>query len=218
MNHGRVEPEAAASAAATAAKYGPLADIVTNAGFLLAATLALSLRWMKRSGSSWAPPEEAVPNATTRVASLVTAVLLALLYVFLNSPGRQGVLAGITLFFLVGAVAGLLLTIYMIKAYGCEMERTNWRRKKVKTIKRGGKQLTKEAEQIRQSRNVSVDRLVQEAQGDVTLVFEKSSLAGVRTAVTGDVSSSPGVRFLSARLRGHAPQHDGRPLRKTLPV
>jgi hypothetical protein len=102
-----------AAVGGTAAKYGPLTDTVKNAGFLIAATLALSLGWMRRSGaSSWLPPEEAVSKATTRFASLITAVLLALIYVFLHQPERTAILAAITFFCLAAAVTGLLLTTY----------------------------------------------------------------------------------------------------------
>ena len=176
--------EAALAEGASAAKYGPLGDMVTGAGFLLAAALALRLGWMRRSGSYWVPPDEAVPKATTRVALLVTAVLLALLYVFLSNPGRKEILAAITLLFLILAVIGLLSTTHIMRAYGVEVERTNRRGKKVKSIKLGGKRLTSEAERIKRTRRCSVDRLVQEAQGELTLVFERSSLAGVHTTAT----------------------------------
>jgi cytochrome b561 len=129
-----VDP-AFADVANSAAKYGPLADLVKSAGFLVAATLALSLGWMKRAGSSWVPPEEAVPKATTASASLVTMVLLALLFVFLDRPERMPILAAATVLFLIFALIGLFFTIYFMKTYGFETKRIDSHGKEVKAIK-----------------------------------------------------------------------------------
>jgi hypothetical protein len=166
-------------------KYGPLADMVKGAGFLLAATLTLSLGWMRRSGSSWVPPEEAVPKATTRFASLITAVLLALLYAFLHQPDRTTPLAIVTLLSLVCALIGLLVTIYIMKSYGFAVgTHKNWRGKEIQTVKLGGSQYTHDASEDMRVNHVTVDRLVQLAQGDLTLVFTKTSVAKIHTLVT----------------------------------
>jgi len=167
-----------------AAKYGSLGEVVKNAGFLIAATTAISLGWMKRSGSSWVPPEEAVPKSTTRFASLITAVLLAILYVFLREPERTPILAIITVICLAIGLFGLLCTIFLIKKYGFEAKRRNWRGKEVTTIKLGGSQFTHDASEARRVRHVEVDPLLKEAQGDLKLVFTRESIASVHTAVT----------------------------------
>lgn len=173
-----------AAVGSAAAKYGPLADMIRAAGFLLAAALTLSLGWMKRSGSSWVPPEEAVPRATTRFASLITAVFLALLYVFLRQPNRTTPLAIVTLFSLVFALIGLLVTVYIMKNYSFPATRKNWRGKEIQTVKLGGSQYTHDASEAIRIRHVTVDRLVQEAQGELTLVFTKASVAKIHTLVT----------------------------------
>jgi hypothetical protein len=175
---------ALAAVGSSAAKYGSLADMVQNGGFLLAATLALSLGWMKRSGSSWVPPEEAVPKATTRFASLLTSVLLALLYVFLRQPERIVILASVTVVLLVIALIGLLSTIYIIKTYGFETTSRNWRGKEVKTIKLGGSELTHDAKEDIRVNHVPLDHLFRLAQGDLSLMYTKASIAKTHTAVT----------------------------------
>jgi hypothetical protein len=173
-----------ADVAHSVAKYGPLTDLVKSAGFLVAATLALSLGWMKRSGSSWVPPEEAVPKATTASASLVTMVLLALLFVFLDQPERMPILALAAVLCLIFALIGLFSTIYFMKTYGFETTRKNWRRKEVKAIKLGGSEFTYDAGEAIKVRKVGPDQLFKEAQGDLTLVYTKPSIAKIHVAVT----------------------------------
>jgi len=167
-----------------ATKYGSLADTVKGVGFLLAAILTISLGWMKRSGSSWVPPEEAVPKATTRFASLITAVLLAFIYVFLHQPERIPILAIVTFLSLVISLTGLLFTTYVIKAYGFPATRRNWRGKEIHTIKLGGIEFTHDAAEAIKIRNVDADHLLQEAQGDLNLVFTKISVAKIHLSVT----------------------------------
>jgi len=178
-----VDP-AFAAVGGSVAKYGSLADTVKNAGFLLAATLTLSLGWMKRSGSSWVPPEEAVPKATTRFATLITSVLLALLYVFLRQSDRVVMLAIVTAVSLVIALIGLLFTIYIMKTYGFETTRLNWRKKEVKTIKLGGTELTHDAKEDIRVTHVPLDHLFRRAHGDLSLMYTKGSIGKTHMAVT----------------------------------
>jgi hypothetical protein len=87
--------------------------------------------------------------------------------------------------FLVFALAGLLFTIYLMKTCGFEAKRRNWRGKKIKTTKLGGSRFTHDASEAIKVRHVGVDRLVEEAQGDLQLVFTKESIAKIHLAVTG---------------------------------
>ncbi len=165
-------------------EYGSLAEIVKNVGILLAAVLAISLGWMKRHGSQWIPPDEAVPKATTRTASLITAVLLAFLYAFLRQPERIIVLAILTFLSLITAVSGHLYIVYLLKRYGFEVEGKTWFGKKIKRIKLGGSKLTHDAIRAREVRKVDVDRLFEESGGVLEAVFTKQSIAKIHTTVS----------------------------------
>ena len=159
----------------------PLSDVVTNAGFAVAAATALGLGWMRRQGSKWAPPDEAVSRGTTKVGALVTAVLLVVMYAFLKQSGPSAILAALGVVFLVLAVGALLFTTYLMTAYGYEYQAVGWFGSTVKRRHLGGKKLTEEAKNIKTKRGVSVARLVFEAQDEMTLVFEPDSIAAVHT-------------------------------------
>lgn len=60
-------------------EYGDLAPLVKVAGWLVSAAWAVIFVWRGRSGR-WAPIEEAIPGGTSRVAGLLTAIGLALLW------------------------------------------------------------------------------------------------------------------------------------------
>ena len=181
-------------------KYGPLLTTVKGVGFLLAATFTISLGWMKRSGSRWAPPAEAVPKATTRFASVITAVLLAVFYVFLHQPDRAAMLTLLTFLALLLAAVGLFSTIYLIKAYGFEAKRKGWFGRQITDIKIGGSQLTYDASEAQRLRHVEVDRLFVEAQGDLSLIFKKPSIARVHVLLT--ISFLTFLSFGSLALAG----------------
>jgi len=56
-------------------EYGPLAGLVASVAAILAAGGAITLAWVRNA--TWAPPEEDVPNAPARVASLLTTIAVA---------------------------------------------------------------------------------------------------------------------------------------------
>lgn len=165
-------------------KYGPLATIVQGAGFLLAAAFALSLGWMKRAGSKWIPPEEALPKSTTRVASLISAVMLCFIFVFLRNPDRSIVLALTTVFFLIVCVTALLITVFIIRKYGFESSEKDKKGSTVTITKLGGSEYTHDAKQAVKVRNVTPDRLFEESHRDIKLIYTKASIAKIHTLVS----------------------------------
>lgn len=164
----------------TGTDYGPFADLVRYGGCALAAAVALRLGWMRREGSRWSPPEEAVSKGTTKVSALATAVLLGLLLVFLSGRSNAPVLGVLAITFLALALFGLLASVYLMNAHGFpDAGRGKWHGTKL-----GGDQLTDEAKKISQGRSVTPDRLVEEAGGNVRLVFTQPSIAKIHTLAT----------------------------------
>lgn len=64
-------------------KYGDLTDLVKTAGFLFSAAIAISLTW--RGRARWEPSEQDLPKAPQRMAGLISAVLLAILWYVASS-------------------------------------------------------------------------------------------------------------------------------------
>ena len=192
-----IDPAFAAVGSA-AAKYGSLADMIKGAGFLLAATLTLSLGWMKRSGSSWVPPEEAIPKATTRFASLITTVLLALLYVFLHQPDRTTPLAILTFLSLVFALIGLMVTIFIMKSCGFPTTRRNWHGKEIQTVKLGGSQYTHDANEAIRVQTRTCGPVGARSSGRFNTSIYKSFRSQNSYPRHRDVSGSSGIRLSGA--------------------
>jgi hypothetical protein len=109
---------------------------------------------------------------------------LALLYVFLHQSERAPILAAVTFLSLAAALVGLLTTIYLMKTYGFETTRKNWRGKEVKAVKLGGSEFTHDASEAIRVRNVGPDRLLEEAQGDLKLIYTRPSIAKIHMTIT----------------------------------
>ena len=170
----------------SAVEYGSLSGLIEQAGFLAAAVFSISFGWMKRSGSKWAPPEEAVHKATTRASSLVTMVLLAVMYTYFRQPGTLDSLAILTLISLALTLAGLFSTVYLMKTYGIQKTDESWRKRLKTGIVLGGSVLTDEAIRISEKRGgVSPDQLYEESNGRLHLVFTKQSIGRIHTIATG---------------------------------
>ena len=70
-------------------EYGDLLPLVKAAGWLISAAWALIFGWRGRS-KRWAPSEEEIPGAPSRIAGLLTAVLLGVLWFQETSDITQG--------------------------------------------------------------------------------------------------------------------------------
>jgi len=158
-------------------EYGVFANIVTIAGALSSAAAAITLAFMKRS--KWQPPEEVLPAATSRLAALLSMVVIALLYVFGNRIGIVA-LAAITIAFLIIAIVALVIVIYYSTNYsyyypGQQVEANR---------KLGGNVLTDEATIIREKRKRTIKQMFDDAQGDKDLVWTRASQTAVSIRAT----------------------------------
>jgi hypothetical protein len=154
-------------------KYGIFADVTGTALALAAAAGAISLAWTKRT--KWQPPEEAVPNATARLASLGAMVALALIYAFGSTVlGFRGLAILAVAAFSIALLA-LACTIYL------SITRSFLRANGKRTV--GGFRLTEEAEQIRKTKQLTEQQLFSDAQGRHDLVWTSSSRAWAHIAM-----------------------------------
>lgn len=183
-----------------ASAAGPLAFIVKYAGFVIALGVAIRFGWMRRA--KWMPPEEAVPDATTKVATLFTGVAIAFLYGFAESgvgTVRMGWIAVIC--FVLTAVA-LGVTIYLSVTLSFE-DKT--RAKRVL----GGFKLTDEAKAVREQRHLAVDQIFEDSLYKKDRVWTRSSQAFAQIFVTfgfltlqiaGSILLADGAILLSERI------------------
>jgi hypothetical protein len=147
----------------------------------MAAAVAIRLGWLPRSGSKFLPDTEAVPLVTTAVVNVVIGVCVALVFVFLRSPETKRILAMLTLAFLVMGLCGLIWTHYLMSRFGYPLAFRNWFGREKTRIKLGAPELTPEAQDIQKKTNKVTATLLQEANGILTLVFTKASIAKTRS-------------------------------------
>lgn len=86
--------------------FGELSNLVRTAGLLVSASFAIALAW--RGRTRWEPSQQDLPQAPQRIAGLLNAVILAVLWVFLASPSHASLLAVMALALSIGAVLCLI--------------------------------------------------------------------------------------------------------------
>lgn len=157
--------------------YGVFANFVAGATTATAAGGAVTLLFTKRA--KWQPPKEAVSDGVARLASLVAVVLCVTIWVFHPSLGRSELLltaAGLA----TAAVLALLasLTTNIVFSYYWPVEETEANRLL------GGFWLTREASDIRQERNQTVQEMFADVHGDKDKVWPRLSRAVTHMAST----------------------------------
>jgi len=152
--------------------YGVFANLGATVSSLVAVTTAILLGFQKRA--RWQPPQEAVPFAVSRFASLMTALGVGLLYVFAGQMERW-VLASLAVGLFIVAFAALLVAIsvnirhsYYYPARAIEKNRTL-----------GGDQLTAEAAGIQHNKGCNPQQMLEDAKGKKDLVWTRKSQASV---------------------------------------
>jgi hypothetical protein len=133
-------------------EYGLLAGLVGSVAALLSAGAAITAAWVRTA--NWAPPEDGVPSAPTKVCALLTAVAVAGLWF---ETGKS--LSSRDLEIIAGSAGGLtflFLLIYtaliMVYVYQKQLPDLSW----VRTT--GGFWLTKTARQKLHLPEVSGDK------------------------------------------------------------
>ena len=151
-------------------EYGVFANIVAIAGSLAAAAGALRLAWMKRS--NWQPPEESVPDAVGKFASLFAMIIIGFLYAFAESLlGLRG-LAWLSFVCFLLALVFLATTIFVNVNYTFESNRDG---EVIRVL--GGKHLTTEAAEIASDKNQTEQQMFEDGQWDKDLIWTRKSQA-----------------------------------------
>ncbi|MGU3468826.1 hypothetical protein ACLBXO_28675 [Methylobacterium sp. C33D] len=153
------------------ADYGALGDVVAASGSLIGAATAIGLAWKRRS--KWMPPEEAVPDATAKVSSLICAVAVGIIYINRIKIGPES-MSAISIVCLISALLCLIVSIFINTVYSFEYYASNDDRK---SRILGGLRLTREARHIAKTRHLEVHKLFENANFDRDLVWTRPSRA-----------------------------------------
>lgn len=160
------------------ADYGQLKDVVGAATALMAAVSAVGVTWLRRA--KWMPPEESVPGGTLRVAGLVSALAIGILFLERHKLGLDTmlVIGGISGFI---TIISLAISIYTNTRYSFVYPENGKRGMPIiRTL--GGHKLTAEAHHIAEQRRMEPQALFENAGYNKNLVWTQSSQALVQTA------------------------------------
>jgi hypothetical protein len=95
--------------------FGPLAQIVAFAGYMTAAALAIRVAWAGKL--VWEPDIRDLAKAPARVAGVLSAVIVVLLFAYSRSSDHWEWLVGYTIAFVVVGISGLLAYIFLLAAF-----------------------------------------------------------------------------------------------------
>jgi len=156
--------------------YGVLSNIVTTAGSLVSATTALTLGW--RGRASWEPSEQDISKGPQKVASLISAVSVALVWVYLRQPEQIDWTSKVTIFGAIFTASFLLLYGFVsaTQTYFREIGDSSSDTKRENVI--GGFSLVPEARDfIRDHKTVTLQEYFRIVSYDFDRVWKRSSRA-----------------------------------------
>ncbi len=152
--------------------FGVFAFLVAIVTSLVAAAGAIRLAYMKRT--KWQPPEEVVTSGTSHLAGLMTALFIALLFVF-GAPIGLFWLAIITGVLFLFAIVALTVTISTNIKYSYYYPAA----KNEASRKLGGSVLTPEAAKIKTTHNQTEQEMFVDVRGAKDKIWTRESQASV---------------------------------------
>lgn len=155
-------------------EYGPLTQLVSSAGSIMAAAGAIILSFKGRA--RWEPSEEDIPKGPQKVAGLAVAVVIAVLTTTAR-PERQGMLASLAVASAAASVLFLLVYGYLVGLHTYKkvlvVDATNGRTVDSKII--GGFRLTENARETIEKQRVTVQRFLEGVAYDPDEVWTRPS-------------------------------------------
>jgi hypothetical protein len=92
--------------------YGIFTNIVGNAGTIIAMAAAIALTW--RGRANWEPSEQDIPKAPQKVAGLLSAVIITVIWVSFREPEHASSLTKFSLILSFAAVLFLCLYAFVV--------------------------------------------------------------------------------------------------------
>jgi hypothetical protein len=158
-----------------ASDHGVLTGVVQGVGWLVSATAAILMLWRRRA--NWEPSEQDVPRGAERVAGLVTAIVLAVVFTQLNGVQHTGQLIRLAMWLGGAAVLAFLTYSFLTSVYTFTREYSPAPnvRKEEKII--GGFALTPDAQIQKEKRRLPVQDLLRGAGNDPDRIWTRTSRA-----------------------------------------
>jgi hypothetical protein len=152
-----------------AQNYGPLKDVVSTAGAIIAAGGAIGVSWKGRA--NWDPSEQDIPAGAQKVGALVASVTIALMWASWRSGKHIGALETTALVLLVLTVVFLLVYGYLVGVQTYEVVRSDGTTERVI----GGFWLMETAKRSRAEHKVTTQELLEGAAYDVDKLWSGPS-------------------------------------------
>jgi hypothetical protein len=155
--------------------YGTIAPLVKSVGWLVSATAAIGLTWRRRA--RWEPAEQDVPVAPTRVAGVITAVFLAIIWSQIASAEHTPLLVRLALLSVGLCLISLLLYGFIISTNTYERLESKAPNNVETSRVIGGFSLTAAAQNAVAIKGLTVQELLRGAAYDVDKVWPRGSRA-----------------------------------------
>jgi hypothetical protein len=192
--------------------YGALGGIVATAGSVMAAGSAITLAFKGRA--RWEPIEDDVPEAPAKVAALVTAVCVVLIWSATRQRHDPGWLVPLCLGCLIATFVGMCIYIWLVQVHTFTAEFATGRRRVVSRKVIGGLWLTPCAQKAmlhRPDGPITLQRLFAGAAYDKAKLWSGNSLfaakllflvAFLALQVFGSLSLASAAILLDAVITG----------------
>lgn len=141
-------------------EYGSLAPLVKVVGWLVSASVAIGLSW--RGRAKWEPVEEDVARGQAKVAGLLTAVGIAVIWSRLANPSHVDLITRMAMWFAAGAVLALLIYGLFISMWVYQRQVLNPQNEVIEEKIIGGFALTAQARAVRRRQKTKQPVTVQE--------------------------------------------------------
>jgi hypothetical protein len=149
--------------------YGPLKDVVSDAGSIIAAGSAIATTWIGHA--NWEPAEQALPNALKKVGGLVAGAVIAVMWVSWRDGHHNHALVVTAGSLLILTVVFLLMYSYLVGAHTHQVPRKGMPPRQIV----GGLWLTKEAKQTKAARKLTRKRLLAGSAYDIEKLWSPAS-------------------------------------------
>ena len=158
--------------------YGQLTPLVVTVGTIVSATAAILMGF--RGRAKWEPAEEDVSKGPQKVASLIAAIAIVVLWVTHNDPKQVGWLAKLAIGCGIGTIVFLLVYSWLISVYTYK-KTTSPQTGQVRDIKIiGGFRLIENAKEELKKNVISVQQLFAGRGYEEDLVWTRASRAAAK--------------------------------------
>jgi hypothetical protein len=153
--------------------YGPLTNLVGTVGSIVASGAAIGLAW--RGRTKWEPSEEDISKGPQKVAGLVAAVMIVLVWALLNRSAQIGLLVRFAIGLTLLCVLSLLVYGFFVATQTYYVVLAPKLNETVKANIIGGLWLTDQAKKSKSKNKVTTQVLLAGAAYDPDALWSRAS-------------------------------------------